>query len=482
MSVVSWLIVFIPFIFMTVIVTLLLYIFGLDASTGRLKLSSNNTKPIDKQTFVSFCMNHNLDAEEKDEYDIDDFLKLNLTEVEVNEPIGIENKSFIVNPFDNIFNYYDNAQSLSTSLLMNYNTKKIYICLAEDVYPYLESTGLELEHTINVYFPYLFSEKKFKLDSSTFVDKYLKYDEMIKFQHDIFNPELATKDMGITYLNLVIYTKQSFIFPTEVFFRLLQSSKEIPLIKLNPGKKQENIYRIFSPKISENGNKVPLLKKKRIIKIMNTCKKENTLYYVVDQVYKEKIIYIQVSEKPLGIKSYNKGDNNDVDIFNSLLLDNFQRNKILLGLVEADPEDIVIISDVDEIPNLENINFKSISKKFLFFKQDFFYYKFNLKHPTLRWFGSKATKKKNLKTIQFLRNLKNKIYPWWRLDILFSKKKSFSVKIVENGGWHFTNIKNANDMYKKMNYFAHHTEFEESKIGVNDIDNFITNGIVFYDH
>jgi len=125
--------------------------------------------------------------------------------------------------------------------------------------------------------------------------------------------------------------------------------------------------------------------------------------------FKKKIIYIQAPEKPLGIKSYNGGDNKAVDIFNSLLLDNFQRNKILLGLVEASPEDIVIISDVDEIPNLADIDFRSITKKFLFFKQDFFYYKFNLKHPTLRWFGSKATKRSNLKTPQFLRNLKNKI-------------------------------------------------------------------------
>ncbi len=226
------------------------------------KLSLNNTKPIDKQIFVSFCMNHNITPEEKDDYDIDDFLKLNLSEVEVNEPIGIENKSFIVNPFDNIFNYYENVQSISTTLLMNYNARKIYVCLAENVYPYLESKGLELEHTVNVYFPYLFSENKFKIEPSTFVDKYLKYDEMIDFHHSIFNQELATKQMGVSSINLVIYTKQSFIFPSEIFFRLLQSTKEIPLIKLNPGKKQENIYRIYSPKISENGNKVPLLKKK----------------------------------------------------------------------------------------------------------------------------------------------------------------------------------------------------------------------------
>jgi len=212
-------------------------------------------------------------------------------------------------------------------------------------------------------------------------------------------------------------------------------------------------------------------------------KKKKLTFDINDYLsFKEKIIYIKVLEKPLEIKTYNDNDFKSVDIFNSLLLDNFQRNKILLGLVNAHTEDIVIISDIDEIPNLTNIDFELISKKFIFFKQDFFYYKFNLKHPTLRWFGSKATKIKNLASPQFLRNLKNKIYPWWRLDILFSKKKTFSIKIIEDGGWHFTNIKNAKDIYKKMNYFAHHTEFEESGIRIEDIDKFINQGVVYYDH
>ena len=81
------------------------------------KLSANNTKPVNKQLFVSFCINHNIKPEEKDEYDIDDFLKLNLLqiEVEVSEPIGVENKLFIVNPFENIFNYYEKSNSCNTS-------------------------------------------------------------------------------------------------------------------------------------------------------------------------------------------------------------------------------------------------------------------------------------------------------------------------------------------------------------------------------
>jgi c-di-AMP phosphodiesterase-like protein len=42
LGVVSWIIVFIPFILMTVMVSILLYIFGLDASTGRLKYTCDN--------------------------------------------------------------------------------------------------------------------------------------------------------------------------------------------------------------------------------------------------------------------------------------------------------------------------------------------------------------------------------------------------------------------------------------------------------
>ena len=331
------------------------------------KLSLNNTKPVDKQMFVSFCMNHNIKPEEKDDYDIDDFLKLNLSEVEVNEPIGIENKSFIVNPFDNIFNYYDNAQSLSTSLLMNYNAKKIFVCLAEDVYPYLETSGLELEHTINIYFPYLFSEKKFKLDSSKFVDKYLKYDEMIDFHHKIFNPEIATKQMGVSSINLVIYTKQSFIFPSEIFFRLLQSTKDIPLIKLNPGKKQENIYRIFSPKLSENGNKVPLLKKKRITKIINTCKKENTLYYIIDHTYKDKIINVIIE---INREGHIYVTLEDLELFNFAEIEKIIKETTDLIIVKLseyfDPSNKIFnqfVSLVNESVEIIDLKFKYVFKR-----------------------------------------------------------------------------------------------------------------------
>lgn len=42
MGIISWVIVFIPFIFMTIIVTILLYVFGLDPSTGTLNIKCDS--------------------------------------------------------------------------------------------------------------------------------------------------------------------------------------------------------------------------------------------------------------------------------------------------------------------------------------------------------------------------------------------------------------------------------------------------------
>ena len=61
MSIISWIIVFIPFIFMTVIVTILLYVFGLDAATGTLNFQCSNpgTNPNSNLIYSSTNTNTN---------------------------------------------------------------------------------------------------------------------------------------------------------------------------------------------------------------------------------------------------------------------------------------------------------------------------------------------------------------------------------------------------------------------------------------
>ena len=199
--------------------------------------------------------------------------------------------------------------------------------------------------------------------------------------------------------------------------------------------------------------------------------------------FKNKIIYIPVSNTPENIKEVKITDTdnqkNSKILDNALARENFQRNQIKLGLKNCNENDLIIISDVDEIPNLENFNHKS---KISIFYQKMFYYKFNLKHPTLNWIGSRACKKKDLKSPQWLRNVKTKLYPFWRFDVFFSKKKYFNLNFIHNGGWHFTSIKSAEDIHFKLSNFLHHLEYEESKTKLKDIEDLIKEKKVLYNH
>ena len=162
--------------------------------------------------------------------------------------------------------------------------------------------------------------------------------------------------------------------------------------------------------------------------------------------------------------------------------DYFQRNNLSKGLTEANTEDLIIVSDLDEIPNFESLDFKMIKNNIVIFEQKMFYYKLNLFYEDFKWLGSKAVKKKIFLSPQWLRNIKSRKYPKWRLDVLFSKKKYSNLYHVKDGGWHFTCIRTPEDLEKKLLNFAHHYEFEESGLKINDIKKLIEEKRVMYDH
>ena len=201
--------------------------------------------------------------------------------------------------------------------------------------------------------------------------------------------------------------------------------------------------------------------------------------------FKDKIIYLVSSQLPSEIEPINTEDNNHEiarkSLWNAIFRENYQRNYIEKGLVEAKEDDIILISDVDEIPNLKNVNFKTINKKIILFKQDMFYYKFNLHLPNLIWTGTKGCKKKNLINPQWLRNIKDRKYSFFRLDTFFSKNKYISVKYIVDGGWHFTNIKNAEAIEYKLRSYLHHREFDINPLSIGQIDEIIKKKRAIYD-
>ena len=202
--------------------------------------------------------------------------------------------------------------------------------------------------------------------------------------------------------------------------------------------------------------------------------------------FKDKIEYIVVNKPPPTLLKINSQDSEDTRgeklILNGMKRDYFQREELQRGFKNADPEDLIIISDLDEIPNLENLDIKKIKNKIICFKQKMFYYKFNLLYESIPWFGTRVCKKKNLISPQWLRDTKHKKYPIWRLDVLFSKYKYQDIYHVENGGWHFTNVKSPKDLYTKLSKFAHHYEFEISGLDLKDVEKMIKEKKVVYDH
>jgi beta-1,4-mannosyl-glycoprotein beta-1,4-N-acetylglucosaminyltransferase len=201
------------------------------------------------------------------------------------------------------------------------------------------------------------------------------------------------------------------------------------------------------------------------------------------QKFKDKIIYLVIEEEPHGLINIENQENKQfLKRLNSLRRIEQSYNYMQKGIRDVLDDDLVILSDNDEIPNLASKQFQKSSKDIFIFKQLFFYYKFNLLYDKMSWFGSKACKKKKLNSFSWLRNIKNKKYPIWRLDTYFSKLKNINVDIIDNGGWHFTNVKTPEDLFIKMKNFGHHDEFELSGLTLEDIAQKIDDRKVFYNH
>ena len=110
-----------------------------------------------------------------------------------------------------------------------------------------------------------------------------------------------------------------------------------------------------------------------------------------------------------------------------------------------------------------------MKKKYGIFLQKFFNYKFNIFNPyESPWEGTKVCKKKNLKSIDFMREKvrkKNLRYKFYRFD------KEKNIQIFENAGWHFNNVMSPEKISKKLKTFAHNEFSSEEFSSVETIRN-----------
>ena len=287
------------------------------------KLTQNRKLDLTQERLMQFLLNINVmefkDLEAKELYTYDDIITLNLDKkIQLeNIPIGQRfislesNYIYTINPFDVIIydrfleRYAEAITSTSNKALLLDNgdiyDNSLYICTTSEVIEYNIKNSLSVESSIKIYYPYLFDDnvkseelfrevrekllvKNEKLISKAFEEK----NEVANLFYNIEN-RLEYKEEGIKSIELVIHPPITFNIPLDIIFKILHATREIPLIKYNPAKKQENIYRLYAPKIAKSGRKIPYLSKGTIFKLIKSIGRQ-----------KRVALYIEYSDKDSG--------------------------------------------------------------------------------------------------------------------------------------------------------------------------------------
>jgi beta-1,4-mannosyl-glycoprotein beta-1,4-N-acetylglucosaminyltransferase len=155
---------------------------------------------------------------------------------------------------------------------------------------------------------------------------------------------------------------------------------------------------------------------------------------------------------------------NQIDIWKNQAI---QREFLLNSLdTFVRKDDYIFFSDPDEIPDPKLLLNFNLKKKYGIFFQKCFNFKFNLFNSyETPWEGTRVCKKKDLKSIDFMRQKvksKNLKYNFLRFD------KEKEIEIFNNGGWHFNNIMEPELISLKLKTFAH-SEFSETKFSDKEI-------------
>jgi hypothetical protein len=244
------------------------------------------------------------EPQEKEIYSYDDIFEMKLDNKDyiINKVLGqkffiVENEyPFVCNPFD--VKDYDKflekhaRKSLSTlnnHLLLNSGKivdDSIYLCLAQDVLTYVESKDISEQTTLKIYYPFLYNKNVNSLeDLERNQDKLIEENKMLYNQkmidsfktinmfydiYDLRKSELNYVDRGIKYIKAIMKPDFDVKIPLEIIFKIVHATESNPLIKYNPSSRQENIYRLYTDKTSNDGRKIPYLKKASIFKLMKT--------------------------------------------------------------------------------------------------------------------------------------------------------------------------------------------------------------------
>ena len=296
-----------------------IYLFGIQkqintASSVYKKLTNNNKIELNRNILIQYLLNiYNGDIssivnklEEKEVFTYNDLLELNiekfnLLKICLSQKISTNNVNynFIINPYeceiyDEQLDMYSSKymSTLNNNLLLDFGkieNNNIFLVLNSDIYNTLEVNDyLTYKYITKIYFPFMYKQNIFDKDDYDLRKEKL-LSENKKLLNDYFYKKMESIDLfynlnpnididnikeikytkkGISFINFVIHQNSDINIPVENIFKLFNSTQDIPLIRYNAGMKKEDLIRLYSDTMLDDGSKIPFLSKNSIFKIM----------------------------------------------------------------------------------------------------------------------------------------------------------------------------------------------------------------------
>lgn len=275
---------------------------------------------------------------EKSKFTFDEFISSDeinwdsiiTTTIPIGQKLSLKkNYPFVTNPYNLVFedafiknNINELLTTQNSNLLFEYGelcNNNIYLCTCEDVVDHFSGNeNVSEDFIFKLYFPQLGLKKEittksaliesqiglFEESMESIDQNFDNYNQRIDLMYNIFYKRTAdipyeNNTPGIVKLDFTIHPTYNMKFPLEILFKLINSDKTIPLIKYNPGRSRENIYRLFTNnQYATNGKNIPYLytknnnKKGRIIQISKMLARKKQVGFYIEYKIDNKLFII----------------------------------------------------------------------------------------------------------------------------------------------------------------------------------------------
>jgi len=241
----------------------------------------------------------------KNEYYYSDIVSFNITEINLYKPLGFVfsdfyDYNFSGNPFQvlqteqvTFENYGNILMMVENELLLNFfQGNTLHLICAEPLLHYCNDNNLDSEYMLSLYYPLL--KGVTNLDNlpsqrGKLIQKNKQFLKAPVFQHFdnlalLYNIDRTNEkgiEGGIQYMKLTLFSKHKIVLPLETIFKSVHCDKYIAAIKFNPGKKKENVFRIYTTQSTKTGERIPSISKSNILHVSKSTHRANTVTYFV---------------------------------------------------------------------------------------------------------------------------------------------------------------------------------------------------------